>query len=330
MYATSSKNEVVIKCVGKISMSFPEIDQLKIRDILEEVLFKYDVRTQETGLTVSDVEEKLQIYLIVKKLEGLAKKTLKNYEYNLIKFSSMLIMPLNSVTTMHLRLFLSQRCEKLAPSSKNEQIYILKSFFGWLNDEGYIQGDPAKKLKLTKEPIRLREALSEENMEIFRQTCTTDREKALISFIYSSACRLSDAVTINISNINWELRSAIVIGKGDKQREIYFSVHAKVLMKKYISSRKGDSDALFLTEKYPFNRLSGRSIERAVHKIQIRSGLNVNIFPHLFRHGRACELSNKNVPLQIIKEILGHESINTSLIYAKVSKENIRHEFNKA
>jgi len=330
MYESNSKNEVIIRTIGKLSLEFPELNQLKVRDILEEVLYKYNVTPQETGLTVSDVEEKLQIYLVCKKLDGLSKKTLKNYENNLLIFSSMLKMPLNSITVMHLRMFLAQRCEKLKPNSANQQIFILKSFFGWLNTEGYIPSNPAKLLKLTKEPVILRQPLTPEEMEIFRESAISDREKALVEFIYSSACRLQDAVTINVADINFNECTAIVTGKGSKQREIYFSIKAKVLMQKYLKTRKGEGESLFLTSKFPFNRLGDRSIEREIKNIAKRSGLMVNIFTHKLRHTKASDLANAGVGIQIISEILGHENISTTTIYAKVSKENIRHEFNRA
>ncbi|MBU3098721.1 tyrosine-type recombinase/integrase [Clostridium sp. DSM 17811] len=334
MYESNSKNEVIVKIVGKLSLEFEQLDhagQLKVRSILEEVLYKYDVTAQCTAITTNnDTEEKLQIYLVCKKLDGLATKTLKSYERNLITFSSMLRKPLASIDSMDLRMFLSQRCAKLKPNSTNQQIYTLKSFFGFLSDEGYIPSDPSKKLKLTKEPVELRQPLTPEEMEIFRESAISDREKALVEFIYSSGCRLGDAVTINVSNINWLERTAVVVGKGSKQRVIYFSIKAKILMQKYLVSRKGEGDALFLTSKFPFNRLGDRSIEREIKNIAKRSGLKVNIFVHKLRHTRASDLSNSGVELSIISKILGHEQISTTMIYAKVSKENIIHEFNKA
>ncbi len=73
----TSKEEVVIKLVGKLSLEFPEIDQRKVRTIAEEVLYKYRVLPEETGLVTSDIEEKLQIYLASKKLDGLSLKNIK-------------------------------------------------------------------------------------------------------------------------------------------------------------------------------------------------------------------------------------------------------------
>lgn len=109
----NSNDEVIIRLIGKLTLEFPDIDQLKVRLIAEEVLYKYDVIAQETGLVASDVEDKLQIYLAVKKLDGLSKRTLKNYNYNLLTFASMLRKPLATVTTMDLRMFLAARCKSL-------------------------------------------------------------------------------------------------------------------------------------------------------------------------------------------------------------------------
>ncbi|MGK0468180.1 tyrosine-type recombinase/integrase [Clostridium sp.] len=324
-----ANNEIIIRLVGKLTLEFPDIDQLKVRQIAEEVLYKYDIIPQETGLVASDIEDRVVIYLACKKLDGLSKKTLKNYNYELIRFASHLIKPIAAITTMDLRMYLAQRCKNLRPSTTNTQIYTLRSFFKWLHEEEYIPKNPAIKLKATKEPIRERKPLSEENVEIFRQACITDREKALTEFIYSSGCRLSEVEGVNISEVNWHERTLMVIGKGDKEREVCFSIKAKVLMKKYLLSRKGTVEALFITSKNPFKRLGGRSIERVIEKIKIRSGLTVDIFPHIFRHSMATHCINAGMPIHILQELMGHTTVATTQIYAKTSKENIKHEHRK-
>ena len=325
-----TNDEVVIRMVGKLSLEFAEMDQLKIRRIVEEVLYKYDVAPKETAITTSnDTEDKIIIYLAVRKLEGLVKGTLDNYKNNLLNFSSYLRKPLATITTMDIRMYLAQRCVNLRPSSKNLHIFILKAFFGWLYDEEYIPRDPTKRLKLNKEPVRIRQPLTEMQLELFRQSCISDREKALTEFLYSSACRLNDVVTLNISEMNFQECTAVVIGKGNKERMIYFSIKAKVLLQKYFKTRKGESDALFITIKSPYNRLGKRSVERIINNIMVRSKLTVNVFPHILRHTKASDLSNAGTSIQIIKEILGHENISTTTIYAKVSKENIMHEYRR-
>lgn len=329
MYSSNAKSEVVIKLVGKLSLEFPDIDQLKVRNIVEEVLYKYSILPEETGLVASDIEEKLQIYLASKKLDGLSLKTLKNYEYNLLIFANHLRKPLGTINTMDLRMFLAVRCKNLKQTSVNGQIFILKSFFGWLHDEEYIPKNPSKKLKQTKEPKRLRHALSEEEVELLRQATKTEREKALVEFLISTGCRLSEVVGVNKDDINWHEMSLNVIGKGDKERKVYFSTKAKILLKKYLLTRKDDNQALFVTSKRPHTRLGGRSIQREIKKIADRAGINKSIYPHLFRHSFATHNLNSGMPMPIIQHLMGHESPATTQIYAELSEENIRHEYKK-
>ncbi|NFM30654.1 integrase [Clostridium botulinum] len=326
---STSKEEVVIKLVGKLSLEFPDIDQLKARTIIEEVLYKYRVLPEETGLVTSDIEEKLQIYLATKKLDGLSRKTLKNYEYNLLIFADHLRKPLGTITTMDLRMFLAVRCKNMKSTSTNGQISILKSFFGWLTDEEYIPKNPAKKLKQTKEPKRLRHAMTEEEIELLRQACKTEREKALIEFLITTGCRLSEVVGINKDDLNWNEMSLNVIGKGDKERKVYFSTKAKILLKKYLLTRKDNNEALFVTSKRPHGRLGGRSVQREIKKIADRTGINKSIYPHLFRHSFATEKINSGMPLPVLQHIMGHENPSTTQIYAELSEENIKHEYRK-
>jgi integrase/recombinase XerD len=329
MYSTTSKEEVIIKLVGKLSLEFPELDQLKVRNLAEEVLYKYDVLPTETALVASDIEEKLQIYLAVKKLEGLSQKTLKNYEYQLLIFASYIKKPIATVNAMDIRMYLANRCKDLKAGSVNGQISILKTFFAWLLNEEYIPKNPMTKIKNTKEPKRLRHALNDEEVELLRQACESDREKAIVEFLISTGCRLSEVVSVNKSDINWNEMSLFVIGKGNKERKVYFSVKAKILLLKYIKSRKDDDPALFVAGKYPFARMGGRSIQREIHKIAERAGFDKSIFPHLFRHSFATHSLNAGMSLPVLQHILGHEDPSTTQIYAELSEENIKHEYKR-
>ncbi|CBZ04148.1 site-specific tyrosine recombinase/integron integrase [Clostridium botulinum] len=328
MYSTS-KDEVVIKLVGKLSLEFPEIEQLKTRAIVEEVLYKYRVLPEETALVSSDIEEKLQIYLATKKLDGLSRKTLKNYECNLLIFADHLRKPLSTINTMDLRMFLTVRCKSMKATSVNGQISILKSFFGWLHEEEYIPKNPAKKLKQTKEPKRVRKPLTEEEIELLRQSCKTDREEALIEFLISTGCRLSEIVEVNKDDINWHEMSLFVVGKGDKERKVYFSTKAKILLKKYLLTRADNNEALFVTSRSPHNRLGGRSIQREIKKIANMAGIEKSIHPHLFRHSFATYKINSGMPMPIIQHLMGHESPATTQIYAQLSEETVKYEYKK-
>ncbi len=324
-----ANDEVIIKMVGKLTLEFPDIDQLKVRGIIEEVLYKFDVIPQETGLAVSDVEDKLQIYLAVKKLDGLSKRTLKNYEYNLLTFAGMLRKPLATVTTMDLRMYLAARCKNLKPSSTNTQIYILKSFFGWLFSEEYIPKNPMRKIKETKEPSRLREALTVDEIEVLRQKCKNLRERTLLEFCYSSGCRLSEIVSIDKSDVDFHNKTIRVIGKGNKERIVCFNTKSKFLLQEYILSRKDNNCALFVTSKAPYGRMGGRSIEREISTIAGRAELGKAIYPHLLRHSIATHLLAAGMALHNVQALLGHSDPKTTQIYAETSLENVVYEYKR-
>jgi integrase/recombinase XerD len=211
----------------------------------------------------------------------------------------------------------------------NNQISILKSFFGWLHMEEYITRNPMLRIKQTKEPKRLRHALSDEEIELLRQACRTDREKALLEFTVSTGSRLSEIVKIDRNDINWSERSLKVIGKGNKERVIYFSIKAKILLYKYLNSRNDDNPALFVTVRNPHHRIGGRSIEKIVKVIAERAGIDKPIFPHLLRHSFATHNINAGMPLPVLQHIMGHDNPSTTQIYAELSEENIMHEYRK-
>lgn len=328
MYEKTANNEVIIRTVGKLSLEFPNIDQLKVREILEEVLYKYDVLPQETGLTTTDIDDKLHLYFIVKQQEGLSEYTLKNYGYNLRIFANYVRKPLANINVMDLRIFIADRCKGMKATSANAQISTLKSFFGWLFKEEYIPKNPTVNLKQTKEPKRLREPLTLDEVEILRQKCETLRESALIEFAYSTGCRLSEIVNVDKDDINWYEMTLKVIGKGDKEREVCFNTKAKFLLREYLLSRNDNSPALFVTERKP-HRLGKRSIEREFSKVAERAKFTKSIYPHLLRHTFASHKLDSGMPLHIVQALLGHENPATTQIYAVTSKASILHEYKK-
>jgi len=324
----NSNNEAIIRVLGRTSLQMPNINQLKLRDILEEVMYDYNVLTKEKSLISSDIEEKLRLYISCKRLDGLAKGTLDGYILDINKLAIFIRKPIATITTMDLRMFLAVRTKNLKATSTNTKISCLKSFFGWLFEEEYIPKNPSSKLKLTKVPKVLRHPLSDEEVEILRQACTKDREKALIEFLISTGCRLSEVIQININDIDWNEMSLYIVGKGSKERKVYFTVKAKLLLQTYIKNRKGDiNEALFIAEKFPFQRLKSRAVECEVNRIADKANFEKSVFPHLFRHSFATHNLNAGMPLPVLQRIMGHSSCDTTMVYAELNDDNVKHAY---
>lgn len=337
-YNEINNDEAVIKLVGKISLEFPEFqqnlqEQIKLKEIIEQGLYQYDVITRCKDLITSDIDERISYYLSVRKLDGLSMKTLYNYSLILNKFAECFHKPINSITTNDIRLWLSLYKNKgVKPSTLNAQIFCLSKFFTFLLNEGIIQMNPMSRINVTKVPIRLKRVMSQEELEMLRNACKTVRESALIEIGFSTGCRISEVSDASISDIDFENRRMVVIGKGDKQREVYFSVKCRMLLQEYIKTRKckENENSLFVGIKEPYNRLKPRAIQVILDKIKTRAELSDA--KHITFHGlrRACGsyLINHQAPLEDIRQILGHSNPSTTLLYSQLNKEHVRHTYN--
>ena len=321
--------EFVIKAVGRITLELNlELEeQSKISSILHECLCGYTPLTKETSLMASDIEEKIILYLQVKKLENYSKATLKNYYYILREFNGFMKKPVASINKNDLRLFLSSSTKDNKPSTFNNKLSILKAFFQWLSDEDIIKKNPARLLKQNKLPKRLRKSLTMEELEKLRLACSNVRERAIIEFLVSTGCRVSEIINTNISDINFDTNTLRVIGKGNKERTVFINDKTKVYIKNYLITRKDNNPALFVTKRYPNKRLSIRGFEFIIKNIGARANLGKVIFPHLFRHTFATLGLQNGADLGTIQHILGHTTPSTTQTYAENSIENINHEY---
>ena len=327
----NSNEEFVMKAIGKLTLefNFDWEQQRKIRDCLYFALYNYEVLTLEKTLIKGDIEEKILLYLNVKKLAGYSKSTLKNYKYLLEKFSGFINKPIQTVTVNDIRMFLVIQGEGKKSSTVNSMIFYLKAFFNWLEAEDLIEKNPTKKLEVTKLPKRLRKALTLEELEKLRIACKTNRERALVEFIFSTGCRVSEVVKCNIEDLNFTENTIRVIGKGDKERIVCFNDKTKLYLKRYIEidRRKDNDPALFVSEKFPYNRINKRAIELSISKIAKRADFDKNVFPHLLRHTMATLGLQNGADLITIQHLLGHNSPTTTQIYAQNSVENLKHEY---
>lgn len=323
--------EFIVKAIGKLTLEFgfDWQDQRKINEILHLALYGYDVMTTETSLIGSDIEEKIMLYLQVKKLEHYSKATLQNYFYTLRKFESFIKKPIATVTKNDIRFFLANCYPNCKASTINSKIFCLKGFFQWLTDEEIIPKNPARLIKDTKIPKRLRKSLTVEELEKLRISCNTDRERAILEFIFATGCRVSEVVNVNISDIDFNSNRLKVIGKGDKQRIVYINDKTKVYLLKYLNTRKDNNPALFISEKFPYDRMGKRGIEVVISKLGERANLGKPVYPHLLRHTMATLGLQSGADITTIQHLLGHTSPCTTQTYAEQNNANLQHEYNQ-
>lgn len=327
-------DEVVIKIISKVTTEYEEVDANKLRCILEKILSDYEIKpmTKELTTTATDMQDKIYLYVASKKIDGVKVSTLKNYVLHLKRFAKFINKNVKDIETMDIRRYLAYLMQQLhlKDTTLETEKSILKSFFSWLTDEEYIAKSPAKKIKATKINRRLRNALDDEKLERLRDACKTPRQRALVEFFFSTGCRLSEVVSLNISDLNWNECTFRVTGKGNKERNAGFSKKARLYLKKYLASRADMScQALFVSEKKPYGRLKNRAIEKEFHKIQAQAHMDESIYPHLMRHTMATMGLKSGMRIETIQKLLGHSNISTTEIYAEVADETVKEEYRK-
>lgn len=266
-----------------------------------------------------------------KKIDGLSPRTLANYKYTLDLFSQRMSKSVSKITTDDIRGYITYLSadRKLSETSLQTHISILRAFFGWLHTEEKIKKNPMLKIRSLKlDKKNARQALSVEELERLRDTCKGYREKALVEFLVSTGCRLSEVAQLSVSDVNFVERNVTVVGKGDKARMVYFSIRARLMLQEYIKERKG-GEGLFVSSKTPYLPLKPRAIQRIIHGLSERAGLESRVHPHLLRHTFATHALNSGMDVTVIQRLLGHENIATTQIYAAMNEDVVKHQYNK-
>lgn len=300
----------------------------KLHMTIARILSLYDIRPARLPGCHPDIREKVDQFLSAKRLEGLSELTLEGYALDLRIFAEHVSKPVEEITTSDIRAYLA-RFDHLKMSSVAKKLSVLKSFFGWLADEEIITKDPTRRIKPPKKEQRLPKALTIEELEQIREACNTYRERALVEVLYATGGRLSEIQALNRADIDYQNMSARVIGKGNKEREVYLSYKALYHLRKYLMSRMDDNPALFVTERRPFRRVSNRAIQREIKKIAERSGIQKNVHPHTMRHTFATLTLNNGADLSSVQELLGHTDPATTQVYAYVTPEKKREAYRK-
>lgn len=234
----------------------------------------------------------------------------------------------SEINYIQLKDYLIQQ-EHLKPASLGHRIRFIRSFFRYLHEEDFIDKNISSKLKEPRQGIRIPKSFSEEELELLRDGCSRIIEKSLIEFFFSTGCRIGEVYNININDIDWQNRSIKVIGKGDKQREVYFTTKCQIYLKKYLETRKDTCEALFVTVRNPIRRMSIARIREIIKDVAKNSEVDINVYPHRYRHSHAQAMLDRGASMDIVMNDLGHVRISTTMIYAQLSSERKRQEYNK-
>lgn len=270
--------------------------------------------------------------------QGLSKNTLASYKSDLEFFAEFCTerepaLRLRDVETMHIEEFLAHLYDrKLKASSQARHLSSLKAFFRYAMLEEIINHDPVDKIQGPKLERKLPEVLSVDEVNQLMDSIDLSlpngtRNRALLETMYSCGLRVSELCDLQISNLHLEIELIKVRGKGNKERWVPISQLAINHLHNYInhSRRTGKivhEDIVFLNNRG--KRLSRQSVFLILKKYAENAGITKNISPHTLRHSFATHLLKGGADLKAIQDMLGHESITTTEIYAHIDQDFLR------
>lgn len=277
-----------------------------------------------------DSKDILQRFIDTKKLEGCSPKTLIQYRRAIEKLINDIKKNIRTVTTDELREYLTNyyqnsNCSKVSIDNMRR---IFSSFFNWLEDENYILKSPVRRIHKIKSMAPVKEVYSDDEMELLRDNCVNIRDLALIDLLASTGMRIGELVRLNRDDIDFYERECVVLGKGDKERIVYFDVRTKLHLQEYLNSRNDDNAALFVSLRSPHARLTINGIEFLVRRLGRSVGIK-KCHPHKFRRTMATMAIDKGMPIEQVQKLLGHEKIDTTLHYAMVKQSNVKNAHRK-
>lgn len=278
------KDELVAEVMQQMLPYLDNAQLKQLQQVMEHTLFHYDVSDSTAKPEEDDSDVLVASFIAAKRIEGCSEKTLKYYQTTIDAMVTSLGKNVRHILTEDLRGYLTEY------QGKHQS-----SFFSWLEDE---------------------------ELEKMRDNCAKLRDLAIIDMLASTGMRVGEMVLLNRDDINFAERECVVFGKGDKERIVYFDARAKLHLLEYLNSRTDDNPALFVTLRFPHERMRIGGIEHRLREMGKR--LNIpKVHPHKFRT-LATMAIDKGMPIEQLQRLLGHQRIDTTLQYAMVKQSNVK------
>ena len=304
------REEIVIDVIQAMLPYLNSTQSKQLQAVLEKVLLSYDITIIKEKM-IEEEPDYIERFISAKRIEGCSEKSLKYYKSTITVMIESLSKRVSHISTEDIRSYLTEYHQRKGSSKVTiDNIRrILSSFFTWLEDEDYIIKSPVRRIHKIKTGTTVKETYTDEEIEIMRDSCKSLRDLSM--------------VLLNRRDINFAERECIVLGKGNKERVVYFDARTKIHLQNYLSSRKDDNPALFVSLKQPQTRVTISGIEERLRKLGRLLGIR-KVHPHKFRRTLATIAIDKGMPIEQLQQLLGHKKIDTTLQYAMVKQSNVK------
>lgn len=338
------KDEVISAVLVKMDevLNTEQLAELKAAMVM--VLYDKDIVSKSTELSIfegDDINERfLKRFAIEKRVENLAKGTIKQYVYETKKFLSYTGKRFVDITKDDVTLYLANLTQKgySMNTVDNARKYI-NAFFTWLVWNDYIAKNPLDRLKCTKREEIKKVILTEKEIEEMRDACQTIKELAVFDFLNSTGVRVSEIVNLTVDDVDFVTGKVNIYSIKTKTHRIGY-LDAKAL--KHLIDYRSElakngifSKELFLSDRRwkdgLYHSIGLSATERLLHKLTERAKIKKNITVHVIRKTFASRLSKKGIKAEIIQYLLGHANFaTTAKFYISIDESEIKSELAKA
>lgn len=305
-----------------------EYQLAKLKNVLEIIL-----KTTRNSLPN---EELIDRFIQNKKLVGLSQSSILHYTSEARKLGK--FYPnrnLTELTTSDIKNYLSYYVQEhnLQASTTQTMIRFISAFYDFLVNEEFIERNPCHRIEKIIVEKKVKKAFTEEDITLLRSVCNNNRDRAFLEFLYSTGCRISESLSLYVQDIDFSEGEVVVFGKGHKERIVYLSNICIKWLKIYLNERNAQpEEPLFSHLDKPKNKLTIRAAQLILKELGLKSGVD-NVHPHRFRRTMATHAMDKGMPIEQIKELLGHSKLDTTMIYCNVNtgkvKANFKNIFNE-
>ena len=323
--AIVSKVDLLNSIEERLSVLLTAHDMAEAMRVIKDELGDYAVEAlAHNGEIDSDL---LDAYLSAKSIEGRSAGTIERYRYILTRAFSEMAVSERRTTVYHLRGWLTRERQRgISESTLEGYRATFSAYFNWLHREGLISVNPCTNLGPIKCPKVVRLPFSDIEIERLKEACWDIRDKALICFLLSTGCRISEVTQLDRADVDMQAMQCTVTGKGNKQRVVYIDNVTRMHLRRYEAARSDLSPALFAGKGS--ERLTPGGVRKMLRTVGQIARVE-NVHPHRFRRTLATGLIARGMPIQEVSRILGHENLDTTMTYVYLNDRDVQASYRK-
>lgn len=308
-----------------LSTQITAADMIKVLSTVADKLSIFDV--QQVDNETSEKDDLLDAYVTAMQIQGRSQKTIDRYVYIIKRMMKFVKVHTRNVTVYHLRRYLAQeKARGISDRTLEGNRQVFSAYFNWLQREGLINGNPTANLGAIKYQKKIKVIYSDVDMERIKYSCGSLRDRAIVCFLRSTGCRISEMTQLNRDDVDLVNLECTVVGKGNKERTVYLDAVTGMLLREYLNSRTDLMPALFVGKGT--ERLKPGGVRYMLCNLANKANVE-HVHPHKFRRTLATNLIRHGMPIQEVAAILGHDKLDTTMQYVVLDKSDVKNAYRK-